>query len=146
MWAGPTERWVAALERLLALGADRLVPGHGPVCGPDEVRRLIEYWRWLEQAARQRLASGMSPAETARELVLGDEIVERGFADWLAPEQGLVSVRTIDANHQGVATPLGRHAMIADFFRIGAAGARRAGAGADLPAAGRRRRTGLVAS
>ena len=51
MWAGPLEGWVAALERLLELGAERFVPGHGPVCGPDEVRRLIDYWRWLDQAA-----------------------------------------------------------------------------------------------
>jgi hypothetical protein len=146
MWAGPTERWVAALERLLALGADRFVPGHGPVCGPDEVRRLIEYWRWLEQAARQRLASGMSPAETARELVLGDEIVERGFADWLAPERALVSVRTIDANHQGVATPLGRHAMIADFFRMALLARDVQAQAPTCRRQGRRRRTGLVAS
>ena len=61
MWAGPLERWVAALERLLELGAQRLVPGHGPVCGPDEVRRLLDYWRWLDQAAGQRLDAGSSP-------------------------------------------------------------------------------------
>ena len=52
MWAGPLERWVAALERLLGLGAERFVPGHGPVCGPGEVRQLIDYWRWLDRAAQ----------------------------------------------------------------------------------------------
>ena len=29
-----SERWIAALESLLGLGAERFVPGHGPVCGP----------------------------------------------------------------------------------------------------------------
>ena len=33
MWTGPLERWIAALERLLELGAERFVPGHGPICG-----------------------------------------------------------------------------------------------------------------
>jgi cyclase len=88
------------------------------VCGPEEVGRLIDYWRWLDQAARQRLDSGMSPAETARELVLGKEIAERGFADWLAPERALISVGTIDAHRRGVAKPPGPRELITAFFRM----------------------------
>jgi cyclase len=118
MWAGPLERWVAALERLLALGAERLVPGHGPVCGPDEVRRLIEYWRWLDAAAGQRLDAGSSPAQAARALVLGDEIGERGFAGWLAPERALVSVRTIDAHRRGNAKAPGPRDLVDAFVRM----------------------------
>ena len=118
MWAGPLERWVAALERLLGLGTERFVPGHGPVCGPDEVRRLIDYWRWLGEAAGQRLDAGSSPAEAARELVLGDEMAQQGFADWLAPERVLVSVVTIDAHRRGVANPAGPRQLIAAFFRM----------------------------
>jgi cyclase len=118
MWAGPLEGWTLALERLLGLGAERFVPGHGPVCGPDEVRHLIHYWRWLDQAAEQRLDAGSSPAETARELVLGDEIAERGFADWLAPERALVSVGTIDAHRRGAAKAPGPRELIAASFRM----------------------------
>jgi glyoxylase-like metal-dependent hydrolase (beta-lactamase superfamily II) len=118
MWAGPLEGWVAALERLLELGAERLVPGHGPVCGPDEVRRLIDYWRWLDSAAGQRLDAGESPAAVARELVLGEEIAQRGFADWLGPERALVNVRTIDAHRRGVAKPPGPRELVEAFFRM----------------------------
>jgi cyclase len=118
MWVGPLARWVAALERLLELGAERFVPGHGPVCGPDQVLRLIDYWRWLERATGQLLDAGKAPPETARELVLGDEIAEQGFADWLAPERALVSVGTIDAHRRGVAKPPGPRELIAAFFRM----------------------------
>jgi cyclase len=118
MWTGPLERWVAALELLLELGAERLIPGHGPVCGADEVRRLIDYWRWLDQAAGERLEAGSSPAAAARELVLGDELTERGFADWLGPERALVSVRTIDAHRRGVAKPAGPRELVDAFFRM----------------------------
>jgi cyclase len=118
MWTGPAQRWVAALKRLLGLGAERFIPGHGPVCGPDEVSRLIEYWRWLERGAGERLEAGSSPADTARELVLGDEIAELGFADWLGPERALVSVRTIDAHWRGAVKPAGPRELIAAFFRM----------------------------
>lgn len=89
MWSGPLEGWVAALERPLELGAARFVPGHGPVCGVDEVRRLIDYRRWLDQPAGRLLEAGSSPTEAARELVLGDEIVEEGFAGWLGAEAAI---------------------------------------------------------
>jgi cyclase len=118
MWVGPLERWVAALERLLELGAEQFVSGHGPVCGPDEVRRLVDYWRWLGEAAGQRLDAGNSPAEAARELVLGAELVERGFGDWLAPERALVSVGTIDGHRRGEIKPPGPRELIAAFFRM----------------------------
>jgi cyclase len=118
MWAGPLEGWVVALERLLELGADRLVPGHGPVCGPDEARRLIDYWRWLDRAAGHRLEAGMSPVETARELVLSDEIAEQGFADWLGPERALVNVRTIDAHRRGAAKLPSPRELVDAFLRM----------------------------
>jgi cyclase len=118
MWAGPLEGWVAALQRLLELGAERFVPGHGPVCGADEVRRLIDYWRWLERAAGKRLEAGRSPAATARELVLGDEIAERGFVDWLGLERALVSLGAIDAHHRGIAKPSAPRQLIAAFSRM----------------------------
>jgi cyclase len=119
MWAGPLGGWIAALERLLGLGAERFVPGHGPVCGPDEVRSLIDYWRWLDRAAGQRLDAGSSPAEAARELVLGEEIAERGFADWLAPERALVSVGTIDVHRRhGAAKLPGPRELVTAFFRM----------------------------
>ncbi|MQA73530.1 MAG: MBL fold metallo-hydrolase [Solirubrobacterales bacterium] len=118
MWAGPIEGWIAALELLLDLGAERFVPGHGPICGADEVGRLIDYWRWLERAAGGRLADGSAPAEVARALVLGDEIVAAGFADWLGPERALVNVRTIDAHRRAAAKLPGPREIVDAFFRM----------------------------
>jgi glyoxylase-like metal-dependent hydrolase (beta-lactamase superfamily II) len=118
MWAGPAERWIAALERLLELGAERFVPGHGPICGPEEVSRLIDYWRWLDEAAGERLDAGRSPGEAARDLVLGEEIRKRGFADWLGPERAVVNVATIDAHRRGAAKPPGPRDLVAAFFRM----------------------------
>jgi cyclase len=117
-WAGPIAGWVAALELLLELGAERFVPGHGPVCGADEAQRLIDYWRWLDRRASGQLEAGRSVAETARELVLGEEIVARGFAAWLGPERALVSIRTIDAHRRQVAKLPGPRELLDAFFRM----------------------------
>ena len=118
MWAGPVERWLVALERLLDSGAETFVPGHGPVCGVGEIERLVDYWRWLEAAARRRLAAGASPAAVARELVLGEEIAARGFAGWLHPERAVINVRTIDAHRRGAARLPGPRELVDAFARM----------------------------
>lgn len=134
MWSGPVERWLAALERLIDSGAETFVPGHGPVCGIAEIERLGDYWRWLESAARRRLAAGASAAVVARELVLGDEIAATGFADWLDPERAVINVRTIDAHRRGIARPPGQRDFVDAFARM-----------ALLARERRRSRTGAVA-
>jgi hypothetical protein len=50
--------------------------------------------------------------------VSGDEIAERDFADWLAPERALVSVGTIDAHRRSAAKAPGPRELIATFFRM----------------------------
>jgi glyoxylase-like metal-dependent hydrolase (beta-lactamase superfamily II) len=60
MWAGPTANWLAALDRILALGPRVIVPGHGPVSGPDEVHVVREHLAWVQQEAEPRLGAGLS--------------------------------------------------------------------------------------
>ncbi len=108
MWVGPVERWIAALERILDLGAERFLPGHGPVCGAEEVQRLLEYWRWLDREAAQRLDAGRSVTEIARELAAAK------FGDWLAPERALVNV----TYRRGAAAPPGPREIVRAFFRM----------------------------
>jgi glyoxylase-like metal-dependent hydrolase (beta-lactamase superfamily II) len=72
VWAGPVSNWIAACDRILALdGVDTVVPGHGPVCGLDEVARLKGYFELLSAEARPRFDAGMSPLEAARDIDLG---------------------------------------------------------------------------
>jgi cyclase len=118
MWIGPVEGWLAALDRLIDTGAETFVPGHGPVCGRAEIERLAAYWRWLDAAARPRLAAGTPPATVARELVLGDDIAAEGFLDWLDPERAIINVRTIDAHRRGAARPPTPRDFVDAFTRM----------------------------
>ncbi len=60
------------LEQVIRpLGAQTIVPGHGPVTGPELIDEVLGYLRFVEETARRGLEAGLSPLETARETDLG---------------------------------------------------------------------------
>jgi cyclase len=60
-----------ALDALMELGPDVIVPGHGEVCGPEVVDIAGEYLRFLQQVAEETRGSGLTPLEVARQIDLG---------------------------------------------------------------------------
>lgn len=95
MWAGPVERWIAALDRIEALAPEVVLPGHGPVCGLAEVRVMRDYWSWLDEAVRRRRAGGMSVSDATRDILGGDEHSRKPWSGWDNPERTLINVATI---------------------------------------------------
>ena len=67
---------LTALERLRALGAETIVPGHGSVCGPGIIDDMVAYLRFVQELARKSFESGLAPLEAARQADLGR------FAGW----------------------------------------------------------------
>ncbi len=61
--------WVEALRRLRALGAERLVPGHGPVCDPDDTIKVEEYILFKRQRVRDYFLAGKTKNEAKSGLV-----------------------------------------------------------------------------
>ncbi len=61
MWVGPVERWIEALDRILALDPQTVIPGHGPVTDADGVRSVRDYWAHLESEARRHFEHGLEP-------------------------------------------------------------------------------------
>ncbi|MFE9738175.1 MBL fold metallo-hydrolase [Streptomyces sp. NPDC006477] len=59
------------LDRLRTLGARTVVPGHGPVCGPEVLDFTEGYLRWLQRLAKEGVAAGVAPLEAARSTDLG---------------------------------------------------------------------------
>jgi cyclase len=69
---GSVSGWIEVLETVLRpLGAQTLVPGHGPVCGPEVIDDVLAYLRFVQQVARGAKAAGLSPLEAARATDLG---------------------------------------------------------------------------
>jgi cyclase len=90
VWHGPIAGWLAALDRLLACDAEVYVPGHGPLCGPTEVRALRGYWTWLLAAADEQRRRGRGATEAVRKLVRDPDFAP--YRGWLAPERLVVNV------------------------------------------------------
>jgi len=68
---GSVGGWLEALERIEALGAETIVPGHGEVCGPAVIGEVREYLHFIQDSAKRGMEAGVQPLELARDLDLG---------------------------------------------------------------------------
>ena len=70
---GSISGWIEVLETVLRpLGARTLVPGHGPVCGPEVIDEMLAYLRFVQRTAAQAKAAGLTPLQAARQVDLGE--------------------------------------------------------------------------
>lgn len=73
------DRWIAALDELLASPVARIVPGHGEVTDAGHMRETRDYLDLVRRETRRLRASGTS-CEAAAELIEAD--VVRRWPDW----------------------------------------------------------------
>jgi cyclase len=70
---GSVSGWIEVLETVLRpLGARTLVPGHGPVCGPEVIDDVTAYLRFVQRTAAEAKAAGLTPLQAARQVDLGE--------------------------------------------------------------------------
>ena len=68
---GSVAGWMVALERIEALGAETVVPGHGAVCGPELIAEVRAYLEFVQEVAGRGFEKGTPPLELADGLDLG---------------------------------------------------------------------------
>lgn len=120
MWAGPTANWLAALDRIAALAPEVIVPGHGPVCGLDELRQVRDHLDWIEAEALPRLESGKSVRDTARELRDSQAFRGAAWGGWDQPERIVITIATIDRHRRDAAGPVGARERAQIFADVAA--------------------------
>jgi cyclase len=100
LWAGPVENWIAALDKMLELDVDTIVPGHGPICGKEVISQTKGYWEYLESEAGRCFEAGISANDAAFEIALGDEFSRRGYSRWDSAERIMTNVHIIHKHLQ----------------------------------------------
>lgn len=86
IWSGPHEGWLAALDRILDMDIETVVPGHGPITDKAGVRKVKEYLEYVERESRRRYDAGIDAMEAIQDIALGE------FEDWGGAERIVVNV------------------------------------------------------
>jgi glyoxylase-like metal-dependent hydrolase (beta-lactamase superfamily II) len=85
-WDGTFDGWIRALDFIVELAPEVIVPGHGPMCGAEGAREMKDYLIYVRQEARRCFDSGLSVLAAAKKIDIG------AFASWTEPERILFSI------------------------------------------------------
>jgi cyclase len=81
---GSVSGWIAAVESLLALQAEVIVPGHGPVADRQALGEMLRYLRLIQAESERFYALGLTPEEAAARMELGE------LREWFDTEHRLL--------------------------------------------------------
>lgn len=93
MWAGPVEGWMGAIDTILGLEPDIVVPGHGPMASREALLAQRGYFELLRNMAVERHAGSMSPEDAISDIDAHLDGTEYG--SWTDRERIVANVLTI---------------------------------------------------
>lgn len=85
-WEGTYEKWIAALDLIIELAPNKIVPGHGPICGVEGAIEMKEYFQYIYKESRECFDAGLAEVEAAKKIDPGP------YADWTEPERIIFNV------------------------------------------------------
>jgi glyoxylase-like metal-dependent hydrolase (beta-lactamase superfamily II) len=85
-WAGTYENWLEALDLIIWLDPDVIVPGHGPVCGIEAAMDMKAYLEYVREESGRCFGQGLTSLEAAKRIDLGP------YAAWHGPARLYVNV------------------------------------------------------
>jgi cyclase len=85
-WAGTHANWCQALDLIVELAPDVVVPGHGPLCGVEGVLEMKAYLEYVWRESRAGFDAGHSVLETSKGIDLGP------YASWTEPQRLIFNV------------------------------------------------------
>jgi cyclase len=112
IWQGPASNWIAALQRLLEMDIETVVPGHGPLTDKSGLAEMLHYLEVLTAEARRRYDAGMNVEDAVRDLTLD------AFKGWLDAERVYVNVHTLYRDFAGDTEPGDVLALFAGMARL----------------------------
>ncbi len=101
VWAGPVADWITALDKILEMDVDIIVPGHGPITGKSGAQQVKAYWETITVEVGKRFEAGMSAKDAAYHIVRSDSFSQGPFAGWNSPERLMTNAHTIYRHLEG---------------------------------------------
>ncbi|MFK7915836.1 MAG: MBL fold metallo-hydrolase [Pseudomonadales bacterium] len=99
MWAGPVGNWLSACDRIIAMDAEVIVPGHGPLTDVAGVRRMRGYLEYITNEARKRFDAGLDLRDAIHDIALAD------YDSWIDAERIAINVDTLYREFSGGGKP-----------------------------------------
>ncbi|MEO5672352.1 MAG: MBL fold metallo-hydrolase [Ramlibacter sp.] len=83
-FAGSLGGWIAAVEHMLQLDIQTIVPGHGPVSDKAGLGRMLEYLRLIVRYSQEAYVAGVTAEEVAASMPIGE------FREWADTDERLL--------------------------------------------------------
>lgn len=112
MWAGPVENWIEALDLILGLDVETIMPGHGPITDKSGVQLVRSYWEFTKGAARKYYDNGVSPVRAAFEIVTSPAFASYDFSTWDSPERMMTNVHVLYRQFAGKSSQMSAPAKV----------------------------------
>ena len=113
---GHITKWMEAIDRIMKMDVDVIVPGHGPLGTKKELAETRAYFEMLVPQIEKKFHQGMKVGEAAAGLELGR------FANWTNPERNVLNTLRLYAEFSGTITPeidvAGTERAMADYNAI----------------------------
>ena len=115
MWAGPLKNWINALDRILEMDVDYVVPGHGPVTDKEGVKQVKAYWAFVSEELGKCFKKGWKPEKAATAIALSQNFASTDFYTWNSPERLMVNAHSYYREFKG---KTGGHPGVPEIMKI----------------------------
>jgi cyclase len=85
-WEGTYAHWIKALDYIISLNPEVIVPGHGPLCGIEGAIEMKEYLLHVQRESKRFFDEEVPTLEASRRMDLGP------YETWHEPERLLFNV------------------------------------------------------
>jgi glyoxylase-like metal-dependent hydrolase (beta-lactamase superfamily II) len=85
-WNGTYERWIEALDLIISLDPDVIVPGHGPLCGVEGAMEMKAYLEYVREESQRFFGQGLSAVAASKRIDFGP------YGGWRAPARLYMNV------------------------------------------------------
>jgi glyoxylase-like metal-dependent hydrolase (beta-lactamase superfamily II) len=113
-WDGTFAQWGRALDRIVDLAPEVIVPGHGPLCGVEGPREMKAYLEYVRAEARPFFDAEVPALEAAKRIDLGP------YGGWTEPERIYFNIERAYREFRGEAwdAPVDAAQMLRGMYEV----------------------------